>query len=71
MLILKLEPTEASYTTSFMTLFTSLANMIQYLILGSILWGYSLASIGVGIIGFSIGLREWFGSKYTGNLHIR
>ena len=54
---LGLEPSESSATTSFVTLFTSFTNLIKYMLIGSIIWDYSIFSCIAGIGGFYIGLK--------------
>ena len=57
LLSLGLEPSEASATTSFVTLFTSLMNLIKYMLIGSIVWDYAIFACIAGCIGFYIGLK--------------
>jgi len=52
-----LEPAESSATTSFITLFTSLTNLLKYVLVGSIVWDYAIFAGAVGVIGFYIGLK--------------
>ena len=48
---LGLEPSESSATTSFVTLFTSFTNLIKYMLIGSIIWDYSI---------FFLHCRNWW-----------
>lgn len=57
LLSLGLEPSEASATTSFVTLFTSFMNLIKYMMIGSIVWDYAIVACIAGCIGFYIGLK--------------
>ena len=57
LLRLGVETQEASFTASFMALFSSIASVIQYLISGKIKWDYAGFYGGVSLISMVIGLK--------------
>lgn len=57
LLRLGVETQEASFTGSFMALFSSIASVIQYLISGKIKWDYAAFYGGVSLISMVIGLK--------------
>ena len=51
------ETQEASFTASFMALFSSIVTIIQYIIIGKIKWDYAAFCGGISLIGMIIGLK--------------
>lgn len=57
LLRLGVETQEASFTASFMALFSSIASVIQYMIIGKIRWDYAGFYGGVSLVSMVIGLK--------------
>ena len=57
LLSIGLEPSETSATTSFIILFTTVMNLIKYMMSGLILWDYAIFAGLAGCLGFFIGLK--------------
>jgi uncharacterized membrane protein YfcA len=54
---LKLHPLEANYTASFMTLFTSIASALQYILVEEISWDYTIVLMVLTFISTVLGLK--------------